>query len=79
MRSKVGKTKEHNANKGVPKTEDDSKGEEDKTNQNWRVGKQLGLYTAHDGDAIQAFIQKRKEWKNSKKRSRLKKNKRKMK
>ena len=79
MRSKVGKMKEHNENEAVPETENDSKGEEDKANQNWRVGKQLGLYTTHDSDAIQAFIEEKKEWKNAKKRSRLKKNKRKMK
>ena len=58
---------------------DNSEGKKIEANKTKRVGKQLGLYTTHGGDAIQAFIEERKEWKNSKKRSRLKKNKRKMK
>ena len=58
---------------------DNSEGKKNEANKTTRVGKQLGLYTTHGGDAIQAFIEERKEWKNTKKRNRLKKNKRKMK
>ena len=32
----------------------------------WRLGRKLGLETEHDGDAIQAIFEERKEWKKGK-------------
>ena len=61
--------KEQNENEPVLETEDDSDSEKkNEANQTRRVGKQLGSYTTHDGDAIQAFIEERgmEEYKETK-------------
>ena len=42
-------------------------------NATWRVGRKLGLETEHDGDAIQAIFEEKKEWRKGKRREAKKK------